>query len=41
MGKRSIPGIITKKGAPKLKKNISHSTFKAKRQPKSKRERNA
>ena len=37
MGKRAVPGIIVKKGAPKIKKNMSHSTFTAKRHPKSKR----
>ena len=41
MGKRSIPGIITKKGQPKVKKNMSNSTFTAKRHPNSKRVRNA
>ena len=40
MGKRSIRGIITKKGAPKLKKTMSHSTYTAKRHPNSKRVRN-
>jgi len=39
MGKRSVPGIITKKGN-KLKKNMSHSTFTAKRHPNSKRVKN-
>ncbi len=40
MGKRSIPGIITKKGT-QVEKNMSHSTFTAKRHPNSKRVRNA
>jgi len=41
MGKRSVPYIITKKGAPKVKKNMSHSTHTAKRHPNSKRVKNA
>jgi len=40
VGKRNIAGIITKRGAPKLKKNMSHSTFTAKRHPNSKRVKN-
>lgn len=40
MGKRTIPGIIVKKGQPRYKKNMSHSTFTAKRHPNSKRVRN-
>ena len=40
MGKRSIRGIITKRGAPRLKKTMSHSTYTAKRHPNSKRVRN-
>ncbi len=41
MGKRSIPGIIVKRGQKSLKKNMSHSTFTAKRHPNSKRVKNA
>ena len=27
MGKRAVPGIVVKKGQPKIKKNMSHATF--------------
>ncbi len=40
MGKRTVPGIITKKGQPRYKKNMSHASFTAKRHPNSKRVRN-
>lgn len=41
MGKRAIPGIIVKRGQPRLKKNMSHGTFRCKRHPNSKRCQNA
>jgi len=37
MGKRAVPGIITKRGQPRYKKNMSHGTFRCKRHPNSKR----
>lgn len=40
MGKRAVPGIIVKKGQPRFKKNMSHSTFTATRKPNSKRVKN-
>jgi len=40
MGKRTVPGIIIKKGHPKIKKSVSHGTFRCKRHPTSKRCRN-
>ncbi len=40
MGKRAVPFIIVKKGQPRIKKNMSHGTFKVKRHPNSKRVKN-
>ncbi len=37
MSKTAIPFIVTKRGVPQMKKNMSHGSYRAKRKPNSKR----